>query len=508
MSQPRSGKLSPVSSYCMGTLDGDELDNFESIRVRNRELREQLGLKGAASEAVPAISAQVEDHLAQLRYAVAANTKLRADIDELQAECAGQGQANAGALWTGQDVSPSGNSFYNSMMASSPGGSRYTTESQVEHERQAAILMEEIQGVTSSNIELISQCDEEVKRLETEILIERRRRQAAEVEALANPNWPGTSPVRSASPVRSTTLTPTSGTFTEAEELARQRAELQELESECAALARESLELQAERSRMEERTVQELQMAQEVQVEELEHFRRLVAEKQRGASGGPTASRSDASPGTSPPNSNILLQAELEQLREHLAMVQRKGEQDQLAAEAATDELRKESRELEQRLADAATQKAQCLKDVAEAQHGGSQAVADGSRCFETEHDRGEELLKEIARTRTRLEGLDAEKTQLEQEKKDISERASHIQQAVPHQPGEQDEPLASASAANLQAAIVERQRQLDDARREEDSLRHEAAKIEEELDAAKVEASVMEQKMKLLKSRISQTEG
>lgn len=44
---PRSGALSPVSTYCAGVVEKEELDHFEKLRTRNRELREQLGLTGA-----------------------------------------------------------------------------------------------------------------------------------------------------------------------------------------------------------------------------------------------------------------------------------------------------------------------------------------------------------------------------------------------------------------------------------------------------------------------------
>jgi len=315
--------------------------------------------------------------------------------------------------------------------------------------------------------------------------------------------------VRSASPSRgayTSTPVPSTTTLAESEDLSRQRLELQQLEGECALLSKDCQEFDGARMDSEERAVRELTMAQEVQLEELEHFRRLVADKQSGAP-APPGSRTDLSPNGSPPNTNMLLQAELEQLREHLAMVQKKGEQEQRAAEAMTEELRRETKELEQQLEEALEKKAECLKDVEEAQKGGATARAAGGN-LETEKDRGEELAKEIVRSRKRIEDLDARILQLEQESKDISERASHVLQAVPDTHGGSDEPLASARAAGLQALVGDQQRQLDSARGEEDDLRRQCAAVERELESAKVEASVMEQKMKLLKSRISPPEA
>jgi len=315
------------------------------------------------------------------------------------------------------------------------------------------------------------------------------------------------SPVRSISPRlrgRSLTLSVDDAasitTTQEGDDLNTQRFEVQCLESECAKLANEVEALTVARKLAEARAMQDLQMAHEVQLDEIEHFRRLVDEKRAGAevvSGSPV---SGASNRVQPPNTGALLEAELEQLQQHLAQVTQKGDEERKASEALANELRRETREIVRELEAIAEEKAACVRDLEEARSAHGSAVP--ASVLDNERQEGESIVKEIARTRTRIGGLELKIQQLQQEAKDIGERASFVLRSVPDACGQDAHPAESARAIELNSLVQERERRLEEAKRLEASLRKESDEVDQALQAAKVEAAVMEQKMTLLKNR------
>jgi len=109
-----------------------------------------------------------------------------------------------------------------------------------------------------------------------------------------------------------------------------------------------------------------------------------------------------------------------------------------------------------------------------------------------------------VTRTTRRVELLDAKIEQLRQEAKDISQRANLVLRAVPDVPGGPESFESAERVVELQELVSERQRRLAALKTEEETLRTAVAQAREAQEAAQVGASVMEQKMKLLKSRLS----
>jgi len=477
---PEPRALSPVSAYCQGELDAEETKLFFKLQATNRELRWKLGLAGQGMSVSPEVGTQVEEHLARLRFAVAENARLRLDLAKAKESLqAGDAKLDEKA----QD--------------SSRGGADVKDP---EQERFAAAVMAEIQTVTQANIELISQYDDKVKNLEAELVNERRRRQTAEMELRV----PGS--MRSLSPIRTSPELPLAALSgrrrsdvgmspvtdrAQEEDLAKKRMQLQQTEEECMRLTQE---IQSEAVIAEARIIQELQLAHDIQREELEHFRKLVQEKRSGGGASPTVT----------PNTGALLEAELEQLREHLSQVQQKGDQERDAADRQADDLRRETQLFEKDLESVKLERHKCVQDVQKANSEAIAGVSLEGAHSEAERQRGEELSKEVARTTRRIELLDAKIEQLRQEAKDISQRANLVLRAVPDVPGGPESYESPERVAELQELVADRQRQLAALRSQEESLQNEVASAQEAQEAAKVGASVMEQKMKLLKSRLS----
>merc|ERR1719396_293365 len=97
------------------------------------------------------------------------------------------------------------------------------------------------------------------------------------------------SPIRGVSPVRSSRSLSqpedaASTTTLPSQDLSRLRQQLADLEADCRRAEQEVQREEAEREAAGHRAVQELRAAHEVQLEELEHFRRLVQEKRQVSS--------------------------------------------------------------------------------------------------------------------------------------------------------------------------------------------------------------------------------
>lgn len=296
------------------------------------------------------------------------------------------------------------------------------------------------------------------------------------------------------------------------EEIRHHRTEQRELVDECARLS-EAIQLElAGKQDVSARALQELHLAHEMQREELVHFRRLVQDKRQGTTSTP--------PQAPAADTGALLEAELEHLREHLAQVQQRGEEERAAADRQADELRQEMRTLEQELQTIRAEKEVCLHKLEDTQENGclelqlkpSAAMEvkrvsgeGGAAAFASEGGRphrlhGEALAKEIGRTRQRVKLLDAKIAQLEEEATDIRQRANLVLRAVPETPG--GEETSEGDDKELRELLGSRQAELQIAKHTEEALGEELAKFQQALDAAKVEAAVMEQKMKLLKIR------
>lgn len=482
--------LSPVSSYANGELDPEERRIFFQLQARNRELRWQLGLAGEDMGAMPLVDAQVEEHLNRLRFAVSENARLRHDLVRLE--------ETAAMVENGVDVPSEAEPSSMFPNANAPESS--------ERERLAAAVMAEIQSVTQSNIEMISKYDERVKHVESELVLQRRRRQTAELElrmpsslrSLSLQRSMGGEASQAGSWVAPPLVDPAQERASEA-----QQEELRQLDSQCERLSDELQQLNVNRHTFESRTLEELRMAHDIQVEELEHFRKLVQEKRTGAVDQLTVGTAS--------NTAALLEAELEQLQEHLAQVKGKGDQERAASDGQADLLRQEARWLEQESENVKAQKEQCLQDLQEAKKSSWSSSVEADRKQEETRQKGEDLRKEVERTRRRVDMLDAKIEQLQLEASDIGQRADFVLRSLPPADatgGALPSPTSSGQAAELQVLLDERQAELSALRRVEQDLIVETEQAAEADSTARVEISVMEQRMKLLQNRLSSSSG
>lgn len=496
------GDQSPVSAYCSGELDADEKRAFVDMQARNHELRWLLGITGKAP--MMNMEQQVKEHVVRLRKAVADNARLRNDLVQVQTSLMENGLAlstPADSLAGSVDLS-FGKGGLPQPVASSGCQSEATDTD--EQERCAAGIMGDIQALTQGNIELISQYDEEVKNLEEQVNEHRRRQQAAE----SNLCMPSSSrSLRSPTPPRSSRALDEGGTPRAADvadnqqldELREKRAELRQVEQESTRLEEA---IQAEMQNHEgvkARALQELQMAHEVQKEELAHFRRLVEEKRQKGKMMESPQQGD---------SGALLHQELDHLREHFRDVQQRGEQEREAAEAQASELRQELQSSQEELRNVAAERdaSFCeLEAVQRANDGKRTPPANAQRPLELQRMHGEALAKEIERTRRRIELLDYKVEQLESEAQDLRQRANLVLSAMPDKEleGVPNSPEASARISELQQVVAIRQASLHEFKREEDQLQGEVAKAQKDLETANVETAVMERKMRLLQSRM-----
>mmetsp|Transcript_47918 Transcript_47918/g.138652 ORF Transcript_47918/g.138652 Transcript_47918/m.138652 type:complete len:603 (-) Transcript_47918:118-1926(-) len=189
------------------------------------------------------------------------------------------------------------------------------------------------------------------------------------------------------------------------------------------------------------------------------------------------------------------------QAEEEIAQVRKSISQEQAATEEQRQVLRRDLRELEEHFQAAMAAKLEAQREIGERQQ-----VQD--MLATTERDRTDEQLhrdtleKELSRSRCRIGVCDEKIQRLRDEAADIRERAALLLQASPDMAG------GRSPRNELELLVGRRQEELRAARASEEEVRQERDNIQQALEAAKVEAAVLEQKMRLLRSRIGTARG
>lgn len=304
-----------MSAWCQGELEDEEVQKVAQLQAKNRELRFFLGASGCNLSTLPCVEPQVQKYLQQLRRAVADNGKLRADLVRVKEGLAPRRVSCAQAAGE-------------------------TQVNNCESGKLADSVYAEIQATTKDNIDLISQYDEQVRTLESDIQAENRRKQEAEMQLRMPPS------------IR--TLSPPPNYRSTAEDVASELAisELRSSENRCAQLSREIGELTAERVMFEQSSMQELRLSQKTQVEEIMRLRMLLNDHQSSRTNLETAGTTQ------------LLEAEWEQLQEHLAQVQQTAVEERMTADQQTLGLRKDIASLEKECASTDRQKESVLCEL------------------------------------------------------------------------------------------------------------------------------------------------
>jgi len=276
-----------------------------------------------------------------------------------------------------------------------------------------------------------------------------------------------------------------------------QRNDLQALEKECDQLEH-ALAQEMERLRdCEGMAMQKLQLQAEVEVEQIGHLQQML-ERQRVDSNTRDADGPAQPPGTAQ------LQSEAERLRAELSQKKRQGEQELAAMQTYADDLRLETKRHEEEYRNSLKEKGEAERALEELRQRKSSG-ASSEREHAAELLRKDSLTKELDRSKRRLEFLENKILQLEDEDRDIRQRASLVQGFGASAPdGSPDS--ERADMAQLQEIVQHRQLQLQRLKRQEEALQDEMEGAQLTLEAANVEASVLQQKMKLLHSRITST--
>lgn len=197
-------------------------------------------------------------------------------------------------------------------------------------------------------------------------------------------------------------------------------------------------------------------------------------------------------------------QAELQdrralQTQEEILQVKHTIAQEQAATEEQRIGLRQELQVLEEELQLALVAKLEAEREIGEMRQA-QESVAATERERTDEQLRMESLEKELSRTRCRVGVCDEKIERLRSEADDIRARAALVLQAAPDVAGARS-PRA-AQAVELEALVRRREEELRMARSAEEAFCLERDEAQQALEAAKVEAAVIEQKMRILRSR------
>lgn len=441
--------VSPAVACGVEELSPDEMKRLFQLQVRNKELRAQLRLREGDG---PDVEGQVREHLELLRRAVAENYSLRTGLQSADRElaelsvCLSQEQRLAIADAAG-DALPS---------ARSP-----TAEDSAEFERQATLILGEIQAVTNSNIELIAHYDTQIKTLEAELV------RAREAQALAGADdTAGEARLMEAK-----------------QELEHSIGELEILEDECAKLEGALCEEPGGNGEADKMEAQKLQLEHEVQEKEIGHLRQIL---ERQYTEEPTAL----------PGSGIL-QDQVASLQAELSQEALRGEEELASAQQQADELRQHVLAFQDELEAVAEAKLAAEQELEELRARSPDRAPSVQQQHADEEARSESLRKELNRSHCRIEFFDEKIQQLQQEAADIGQRASDVLQVAQVGPG--GTPEDAAHIAELEMLVQRQQQEVELMRCREERLRQEQSEAQQAWEDASAYSAMAKKNMTLL---------
>ncbi|CAK9006553.1 Putative glucose-6-phosphate 1-epimerase [Durusdinium trenchii] len=247
--------------------------------------------------------------------------------------------------------------------------------------------------------------------------------------------------------------------------------QLEALESDCDGLERRWRQVQGQRKGEEHRLIQRLRSEHESQLQELGRLRETIKESKEEK--------------PSPPSLEPLEQ-EAAELRREIEELQRRKHAEEAHAEEQRLALKVEIGSLQEQLQQTLSQKS-VMEDVVEGLKSSHSATADSSREVRELQQHQEFLEKECVRSERRIIILDEKIDSLSKEAEDLRQRATVVLSALPD--------AQDSEACGLQ----HKQRQVQELRREQAQLQKEQEAADQEFEAAKVEASVLERKIRSL---------
>mmetsp|Transcript_98071 Transcript_98071/g.204562 ORF Transcript_98071/g.204562 Transcript_98071/m.204562 type:complete len:566 (-) Transcript_98071:208-1905(-) len=466
---PPPRDLSPVSAYVEGDCAREEIPIVAQLRSKNRELKARLDITQERVGYIPEVEARVSGHLERLRQALAESRALQAELARLQECLEQQNGVNGGSVMF--DAGPQ------------DGGQ---AEDESSHEQMCKAIQDEIDAITEENLNLINNGDTKVYELETELSAERRRQHIAQMS------------LRMPASFRSVANSPPAANNQEAAEnimTPEQEKEFSELEEKILRKEEELREFRLDAYDFEAETAKVLEMAQKLQVEEINRFRKMLEEKrQRVASAELPAS-----------NALEFVKAEHENLDSHVGSFKKESEQAHDQAMETAAELRREiaSLRVEQGIAAANFEAAKVKIEEAKRASWESSAIAE--REHTDLREKCEEVKKEIERSEMRVDFLSLKTTELEEEAIDLHQRSAAIMKSLPPmEPGVVEE-VNAATEAKLSGPQKERselQKRITTLRKRDTELNMVLVRAKEDYNVAMMQKDVMENKVKVLEDR------
>lgn len=448
--------LSSVRDLDGGSTAGQEQYRLHQLRLRNHELRQQLGL---LDQDGPDVDAQAGERAHFLGAAAAENNRLRAEASGLEQELA----AACGEL---------------AALGDAARGPR-DDEIAGEWERHCSAVMADIQAVIQENNELSMHCDGEIQTLQEELSAVLWQQLPG--EQLLDESAGGQADV--------------ARLHLEAQdqELHALLTDCQDMEGYLQTAGAEALALEHEADTLRYRQLQF----------ECERCQQDMAQVRLQLKQVPMASLGEMSmPATA------VLNAEVDHLQQQLADLHQRRSREQAEMEERPGQLRRETSGLAERLrqtselaraAEAELEELQQAheRDIRELRSSAAER-ARSARLHEEKELIRDALVKDVARSNRRIGVLDQKIEQLAAEAQDLAERAGTTRQAPLDAGGD------AAQAARLEELareVQEYEQSVLSAKQEEHNLTQERDAVKRELDSTELGVRVAEHRVRLLRN-------
>jgi len=466
------GGRKELTALALDELSPEEMKSLYQLQVANFELKAQLGVR--PGDTLPEVVELLNEHLRLLGKTVAEYWRLKADIKVVDA-----------------DILASCTSMSEEQCTAATQTLPREKSVVIPDNQSTEKLQREIKAATLSNVELIAACAGQIREMEKHL------NAAGQIQNVA--------PLREAEARRWA--------------MDQQAGELQHIESECDRyrdfLAKEITRQAEQVNVMNEK----LQLDYDVQVEEIGNLEQALTRQERDD--------------TPMPPSTGLLQVESGNLQLHIHDKQRRNQEQEEGMQRLVDDLRRETEQLRGDFQHIGTLRAHVEAQLNELRSAATTAApSQVAKEKEDMHQAMDAMRSKMDRCRKRMEINDVKVQQLHAEDEDMRLRAAAavamgIDVARSRSPmprvlsnggpflaaarggaSPQVSPMNNSKTMALQAEIKDLENSLSEQMQYEIEVDAHMQSAHEALEAQMVEASVLDQKFKLLESRAAATDG
>jgi len=460
------GGRKELTALALDELSPEEMKSLYQLQVANFELKAQLGVR--PGDTLPEVVELLNEHLRLLGKTVAEYWRLKADIKVVDA-----------------DILASCTSMSEEQCTAATQTLPREKSVVISDSQSTEKLQREIKAATLSNVELIAACAGQIREMEKHL------NAAGQIQNVA--------PLREAEARRWA--------------MDQQAGELQHIESECDRY-RDFLTKEITRQAEQVNVMnQKLQLDYDVQVEEIGNLEQALTRQERDD--------------TPMPPSTGLLQVESGNLQLNIHDKQRRNQEQEEGMQRLVDDLRRETEQLRGDFQHIGTLRAHVEAQLNELRSAATTAApSQVAKEKEDMHQAMDAMRSKMDRCRKRMEINDVKVQQLHAEDEDMRLRAAaavamgidvaRSRSPMPRVPSNggtflaaarggaspQVSPMASSKTMALQAEIKELENSLSEQMRLEFEVDAHMQSAHEALEAQMVEASVLDQKFKLLESR------